>query len=82
MESLILYVVCMYVVCSMFVVCSMYVVIVCRVVCTCSMWYLAKLITVSTYLDVFSWDLDTVILGCDLNRNGVKGHLGVIDLFG
>ena len=35
-------------------------------------------------IDVFSWDLDTMILGyshtCDLNRCGVKGHLGVNDL--
>ena len=40
---------------------------------------------VSTYFDVFSWDLDTMILGqshtCDLNSLGVKGHLGVSDLF-
>ena len=40
----------------------------------------AKRFTVSTYFDVFSWDLDTMILGlshtCDLNRCGVKGHLG------
>ena len=40
-----------------------------------------KRVTVSTYFDVFSWDLDTVILEkshtCDLNRLGVKGHLGV-----
>ena len=42
-------------VCSMYV-CSMY------VVCVC-MWYFAKLITVSTYIDVLSWDLDTMILG-------------------
>ena len=33
---------------SMYVVCSM---------------YFAKLITVSTYIDVLSWDLDTMILG-------------------
>ena len=39
-------------VCSM----CMYVVYVC-------MWYFAKLITVSTYIDVLSWDLDTMILG-------------------
>ena len=49
------------------------------------MWYFAKLITVSTYIDVLSWDLDTMILGgshtCDLNRHGVKGHLGVNDLW-
>ena len=34
------------------------------VVCTyvCSMWYFAKLITVSTYIDGFPWDLDTMIL--------------------
>ena len=32
------------------------------VVCVC-MWYFAKLITVSTYIDVLSWDLDTMILG-------------------
>ena len=54
------------------------------VVCVC-MWYFAKLITVSTYIDVLSWDLDTMILGyshtCDLNRHGVKGHLGVNDLW-
>ena len=45
---------------------------------------LAKRFTVSTYFDVFSWDLDTMILGysytCDLNRCGVKCHLGVNDL--
>ena len=40
---------------SMYVVCSMY-------VCVC-MWYFTKLITVSTYIDVLSWDLDTMILG-------------------
>ena len=38
---------------------------------------------IHTYFDVFSWDLDTMILGsshtCDLNRCGVKGHLGVND---
>ena len=49
------------------------------------MWYFAKLITVSTYIDVLSWDLDTMILGlshtCDLNRHGVKGYLGVNDLW-
>ena len=49
------------------------------------MWYFAKLITVSTYIDVFPWDLDTIILGkshtCDPNRCGVKGHLGVNDLW-
>ena len=43
------------------------------------------MITVSTYIDVFPWDLDTMILGlsntCDLNRHGVKGHLGVNDLW-
>ena len=37
-----------------------------------------------SYIDVFPWDLDTMILGkshtCDLNRHGVKGHLGVNDL--
>ena len=50
-------------------------------VCVC-MWYFAKLITVSTYIDVLSWDLDTMILHtCDLNRHGVKGHLGVNDLW-
>ena len=44
-------------VCSMCMyVCSMY------VVCVC-MWYFAKLVTVSTYIDVLSWDLDTMILG-------------------
>ena len=47
MWSLILYVVCMYVYVGM----CMYVVI------------FAKLITVSTYIDVFPWDLDTMILG-------------------
>ena len=26
------------------------------------MWYFAKLITVSTYIDGFPWDLDTMIL--------------------
>ena len=44
----------------------------------------AKLITVSTYINVFPWDLDTMILGkshaCDLNRCEVKGHVGVSDL--
>ena len=49
------------------------------------MWYFAKLITVSTNIDVLSWDLDTMILGkshtCDLNRHGVKGNLGVNDLW-
>ena len=40
---------------SMYVVC-MY------VVCVC-MWLFAKFITVSTYIDVLSWDLDTMILG-------------------
>ena len=39
--------VCMYVVCMYVYVC---------------MWYFAKLITVSTYIDVLSWDLDTMIL--------------------
>ena len=34
----------------------------CMYVCVC-MWYFAKLITVSTYIDVLSWDLDTMILG-------------------
>ena len=38
---------------SMYVVCSMYL----------CMWYFAKLITVSTYIDELSWDLDTMILG-------------------
>ena len=115
MWSLVLYVVRMYVVCRM--------------------WYFAKLITVSTYIDVFLWDLDTMILGveshmwpqqtwgqrssrgqwilvqvfekrvtvstffhvfswdldttmipgqshtCDPNSLGVKGHLGVNDLW-
>ena len=55
------------------------------VVCICSMCNFAKLITVSTYIDVFPWALDTIILGlshtCDLNRNGVKGHLGVNDVW-
>ena len=45
----------------------------------------AKRVTVSTYFDVFSWDLDTMILGkshiCDVNSCGVKGHLGVNDLW-
>ena len=41
---------CMYVIC---VVCSM-----CMYVVN-----FAKLITVSTYIDVFPWDLDTMILG-------------------
>ena len=62
-------------VCTQYV-CSMYVV---------GMWYFAQLITVFTYIDVFPWDLDTIILGqshtCDLNRCGVKGHLGVNDLW-
>ena len=31
--------------------------------CICSMWYFTKLIPVSTYIDVFPWDLDTMILG-------------------
>ena len=30
---------------------------------TCSMWYFANMITVSTYIDVFQWDLDTIIIG-------------------
>ena len=64
----------------LYVVCSMYVVCVCMYVVI-----FAKLITVSTYIDVFPWDLDTMILGhshtCDLNRCGVKGHLGVNDLW-
>ena len=34
----------------------------CMYVCVC-MWFFAKLITVSTYIDVLSWDLDTMILG-------------------
>ena len=42
---------------------------------------LEKKVVVYTYFDVFSWDLDTMILGSchtyDLNRLGVKGHLGV-----
>ena len=53
-----------------------------------SMWYVVfftELITVSTYIDVFPWDLETVILGyshtCDLNKCRVKGHLGVNDLW-
>ena len=59
--------------------------------CVCSMYVVcgnlgksfAKLITVSTYFDVFPWDLDTMIQShtCDLNRCGVKGHLGVNDLW-
>ena len=44
-----------------------------------------KRVTVSVYFDVFSLDLDTVILGqshtCYLNKLGVKGHLGVNDLW-
>ena len=40
----------------------LYVVCVCMYVYVC-MWYFAKLITVSTYIDVLSWDLDTMILG-------------------
>ena len=39
-------------VCSMCVYVCMYV---CMYVCVC-MWYFAKLITVSTYIDVLSWD--------------------------
>ena len=39
---------------SMYVVCSMHVV--------CGIFF-EKLITVSAYIDVFPWDLDTVILG-------------------
>ena len=39
----------------------------------------------STYIDVFPWDLGTMILRYsdtrDLNRHGVKGHLGVNDLW-
>ena len=42
-----------------------------------------KKVTVSTYFDIFSWNLDKMILRqshtCDLNRSGIKGHLGVID---
>ena len=51
------------------------------------MWYFAKLVIISTYMyiDVFPWDLDTMILGlshmCDHNRHEVKGHLGVNDLW-
>ena len=49
------------------------------------MWDFAKLLTVSTYIDVFTWDLDIMILRqshtCDLNRCGVKGHLGVNELW-
>ena len=42
------------------------------------MWYvLQKMITVSTYIDVSPWDLDTMILGynhtCDINRCGSSG---------
>ena len=44
---------------SLYVVCKCYV----RTKVVCSIWYFAKLISVSTYIDVFSWDLDTVILG-------------------
>ena len=47
----------------------------CMYVCVC-MWYFAKLITVSTYIDVLSWDLDTMILGwshtCDSTDMGSK----------
>ena len=65
---------------------SMYV---CMYVCMyyVCMWYFTKLITVyiSTYIDVFPWDLDTMILGLshtfDLNRCEVKGHLGVNNLW-
>ena len=32
-------------------------------VCICMCIIFAKLITVSTYIDVFPWDLDTMILG-------------------
>ena len=43
------------------------------------------MVTVSTRLDVFSWDLGIMILGwshtCDLKRLGVKGHLGVNDFW-
>ena len=46
------------------------------------LWF--KVLKKGHCIDVFSWDLDTVILGwshtCDLNRLGVKGHLGVNDL--
>ena len=43
-----------------------------------------KKVTVSTYFDIFSWNLDKMILRqshtCDLNRSGVKGHLRIINL--
>ena len=56
--------------------------VVCMGIC---MWYFAKLITLSTCIAVFPWDLDTMILEkshtCDLNRHEVKGHLGVSDLW-
>ena len=46
--------------------------------------FLKKKVTVSTYFDIFSWNLDKMILRqshtCDLNRSGVKGHFGVIYL--
>ena len=38
------------------------------VVCVC-LWYFAKLITVSTYIDVMSWDLDTI------NDPWVESHM-------
>ena len=49
------------------------------------MWYFAKLVIIFTYIDVFPWDLDTMILGqslmCDFNRHVAKGHLGINDLW-
>ena len=44
---------------------SMYVCVrVCMCICMCMYVVIcAKLITVSTYIDVFPWDLDTMILG-------------------
>ena len=46
--------------------------VVCMGIC---MWYFAKLITLSTCIAVFPWDLDTMILEkshtCDLNRHEV-----------
>ena len=52
----------------------------------CSIWYFAKLITASTYIDVFPWDLDTMLsLGRVTHVTstdvGSKGHLGVNDLW-
>ena len=49
-HSMCMYVVC--VVCGVFLFCFVLFVL-----------FFAKLITVSTYIDVFPWDLDTMILG-------------------